>query len=134
MTDLVAMAKELRARANSSPEKNEADFRREILARRDEDTAAIEHTEPTPAMRAGFKAIVEHDRALYGEAHVDALKAEVAALVREDFATARGYCEQYGEWCSQQVLVRRKRVEALFAGLTDEIIEDNARRAAEGRA
>lgn len=97
----------------------------------DADTAAIEHTAPTPAMRAGFKAIVEHDRALYGEAHVDALKAEVAALVREDFATARGYCEQYGEWCSQQVLVRRKRIEALFAGLTDEIIADNVRRAEE---
>lgn len=135
MTDLVAMAKELRARANSIPQKNEADFRREILVCRDEDSAAIEHTEPTPAMRAGFRAIVDHDRNVLGlgEDHIEALKAEIAELVRSDFAAARAYCEQHGVACRKRLDEFETWRTRLFAGINEEIIIDNERRAAEAR-
>lgn len=137
MTDLVAKAEQLRARAQQR--RKGVEFRPHDGSQPESagagDDAALEFTEPTPLMRAGFRAILDHDRRVLGlgEDHIAALKAEVAELVRRDFSEARGYCEQYGAYCRRQLDKFEDWQRSLTAGINEEIIADNARRAAEAQ-
>lgn len=139
MADLVSRVEQIRAQAQRRrdgvefrPDGSPASASRCSLAG---DDAVLEFTEPTPMMRAGFRAIVDHDRNVLGlgEDHIEALKAEIAELVRTDFAAARAYCEQHGVACRKRLDEFEAWRTRLFAGINEEIIIDNERRAAEAR-